>query len=271
MSKGRASCCLRTPGGPTSRGLGPQSGASPESVLLPSLLIQPQDVASWCFSDPAQPDRRIDTDEARQAYETNPRERHDDKRATIRITKPQERDCLRHGSTPEKNQDPTSSKADGQTYCPHPDHAAPHRIAPRCIAAQKQIKGCRRRDRSGVPARTTAAQSIWRPGGTSQEARHGPGTASWRWTSATQPVRGFAIYPAQPILGLAWLAPCWVFGVLHFRYQRAAIANRSPDLDIGALVGCRTHGPSRPGSRAAADHATSPQPAATPPDRTIYS
>lgn len=37
------------------------------------------------------------------------------------------------------------------------------------------------------------------------KSRDTAGIASWRWTSATQPVRGSAIYPA--ILGLAWLAP----------------------------------------------------------------
>lgn len=133
------------------------------------------------------------------------------KDVAIRTTKPREQDCLRHCATPENTKTwPTRQRPARIPITPH--SIASHRIAPHCAALYRTPRHRQRANGAGIeqvfPRGLLQPRALGAPEEPAK-SRDTAGIASWRWTSATQPVRGFAICPA--ILGLAWLAPRWGF------------------------------------------------------------
>lgn len=151
------------------------------------------------------PDERIDTDEARQTERDQPartpRQQTSPKTLPSEPPKPQDRDCLRHCATPARQR-------------PVRIPITSHRIAPHCTAPyrsrQKQTKAQRRRDSSKCSRVDYCSPEALGAPQEPAKSRDTAGIASWKWTSATQPVRGFAIFLVCPaILRRAWLAPRW--------------------------------------------------------------
>lgn len=152
------------------------------------------------------------------------------------------------------------------TPCPHSDHAVQHRTALYRIPVYRQRA-------NGAGINQVFPRGLLQPRALSApeepaKSRDTAGIASWRWTSATQPVRGLAICPA--ILGLAWF--CALLGFLHVLYRRAAVANRSPDLEhpgAWSVVEPTVHLAQVAGSPPTTRHHHDLQPHLPP--RTIYS